>query len=411
MTTNELNANWSEGGLIISASNGTPELEFSKPWKAARLDSRRILTFAEGSESNPEKAQGFARCSADMLYDLIVGMNHRRWSGMIVVDTGFGHKKLYFNSGEFVFAGSDLMDDRLGEVIYRDAVISLDQLTDFAVQVDRKTKFGQVLLRSGNFTNTDLWNALKSQVREIFRSVFLVDSCYIEVHSGTAPIEVSFEDGTEDLLDAAYSFGAQFRAFCARVNQNVRVFPVESPLGGGAVSGTFNGDIMELCKDGPTVRVVLDRSKLAEIYTLMAIHKLTASGRLRLEGIKDPIASKMDGTFGNLKSSIDAYQVLHGLVRAAFAGAGINIPVEELIAFAMSLNHDGGASIYLDNKGALTAESVSNMLQQCAINTHRLPYFQTRVESLTRYFLQMAGDGLPGDASRKLRSEFKEITS
>lgn len=411
MVINELSAAWSTDGLVINTTGSTEELDRGKPWKVTRLDSKRLLAFADGAESNPAAAAGFACCSPDMLYDLIIGMNHRRWSGTIFVDTGFGHKRIYFNAGEFVFAASDLIDDRLGEVIYRESAISLDQLTSFAVQVDRKTKFGQVLLRSGSFTNTDLWNALKSQAREIFRSIFLVDRCYIELHGGSAPIEVTFENGTEELLDSAYSFGSQFRAFSKRLGPNVQVMPVEAPLGPPCTPGTFSGDIMELTKDGPSLETVFERSKLTDIYTLLAMQRLIATGYLRLEGIREPVASKMDGSFGNLKSRIDGYQVLHGLVEPAFQGAGIPMPLAELTSFALSLNNDGSATVYLDQKGTLPAESVSSMLQQCASNTHRLSFYQIRIETLTRYLLQIAGDVLPYEMARKIKNEFKEITS
>jgi hypothetical protein len=411
MVKNELSAAWSADGLIIKTADSAEEINRDKPWKVARLDSKRLLAFSEGAESNPAGAAGFAYCSADMLYDLIIGMNHRRWSGMISVDTGSGHKRIYFNAGEFVFAASDLIDDRLGEVIYRESTISLDQLTSFAVQVDRKTKFGQVLLRSGSFTNTDLWNSLKSQVREIFRSIFLVDRCYIELQTGAPPIEVTFENGTEELLDAAYSFGTQFRAFSKRVGPDVRVIPIENPIGPSCELGTFAGDIMELTKDAPSLQDVLSRSKLAPINTLVAIHRLVATGYLRLDGITEPVVSKMDGSFGNLKSRIDGYQVLHGLVSPAFQSAGVAMPLVELTSFALSLNHDGGATVFLDQNGALPAESVSSMLQQCASNTHRLAFYQIRIETLTRYLLQIAGDVLPFEIARKIKNEFKEITS
>lgn len=287
----------------------------------------------------------------------------------------------------------------------------MDQLMSFAVQVDRKTKFGQVLLRSGSFTNTDLWNALKSQVREIIRSLFLVDRCYVEIQTGTPPLEVTFENGTKELLDAAYSFGAQFRAFHKRLGPNVQVTQIESPTGPRFEPGTFAGDIMELTKDSPSLKDVLGRSKLADTNTLVAIHRLVASGYLRLEGITEPLFSKMDGSFGNLKSRIDGYQVLHGLVVPALQSAGLAMPISELTSFALSLNHDGGATIYLDQKGELPAESISSMLQQCASNTHRLSFYQIRIETLTRYLLQIAGDLLPYDIARKVKNEFKEITS
>jgi hypothetical protein len=206
-----------EGLLIVGGSDGDGLGQSVDAWRVTKLANRRLLVFADKSAENPSAAYGVANCSSEMLYDLLFGLNHRRWSGMVVVDVGFAKKKLYFSGGECVFAASDLMDDRLGEVIYREAIISMEQLANFAVQVDRKTKFGQVLLKSGEFNNTDLWNALKYQVRDVFFSVFLAERSYLEVYPNSAPVEIAFEEGTESLLETAFSYGSQFRAFKSRI--------------------------------------------------------------------------------------------------------------------------------------------------------------------------------------------------
>ncbi len=410
MTNNALNTSWTSAGLLISGESLGKDFDASQTWKAARIDKGRILLSDQSSQMDPATALGFAKCTSEMLYDLIIGIHKRSWTGIIHVDSGFGRKRLYFKAGELVFAGSELIDDRLGEVIYRDDLITLDQLTNFAVQVDRKTKFGQVLLRSGKFTNTDLWNALKLQVSEIFRSVFLVDRCVVEVREGVPPIEVSFESDAEAMLDAAYSFGAQFRAFCARMHHGVRVFPIVASGIQQPIKGTFVGDLLELCKDGPTVQDVLVRSKLADLNTLVAVHKLIATGWVRVEGLQDPVVGQLDARFAALKSCLDSYQFLHSIAVKAFENSGLAMPVRELSDFALSLNKDGDVSIYLAASGLVTDESISNILRQSSYNLQRLPYFRIRIESLTRFLLQMALDMLPYDIATNLKRDYMEIS-
>lgn len=411
MDSSNISASWNESNLVISGLQEDGKSGSAKPWKASKIGSRRVIAFEAATEATPDRADGFAKCSADMLYDIFIGINQRRWTGMVSVDSGVGVKKLYFKSGELVFASSDLMDDRLGEVIYREAIISLDQLTNFAVQVDRKTKFGKVLLASGSFNTIDLWHALKSQVREIFRSVFLYDTGFVEVQSGSSPVEVSFETGTRSLLDAAYSYGAQFRSFAARINSAVRVHRMDAENIDIAKPGTFVGDMLELCSGSPTIEEVIKRSKLARTNTILALHRLVALGHLKLEGMPDVSGSRLDARFTPLKSSIDAYQMLRGIASAAFLTSSVALPTKDLGAFALSLNSDGAISIYLDAAGNLTPESIGDMLHQCVTNNHRIEYFQNRIESLTRYLLLMAGDLLPFEVARDLRGQFREITT
>lgn len=411
MDSKDISANWNESNLVISGLQSADQSTPTKPWKASKIGSRRVIAFEAAPDASIDKAAGFAKCSAEMLYDFCVGINQRRWTGMVSVDTGNGLKKLYFRSGELVFASSDLMDDRLGEVIYREAIISLDQLTQFAVQVDRKTKFGKVLLSSGSFTTIDLWHALKSQVREIFRSVFLYESSFVEVQSGVSPVEISFEMGTLALLDAAFSYGAQFRSFMQRLSPTVRVHRADMDKPDASKAGTFIGDMLEICSGAPTIDEVIQRSKLTKANTILAIHRLLAIGYLKLEGMPDSSGVRLDAKFTLLKSSIDAYQMLRGLASAAFQTASVRFPVPDLVAFAFSLNHDGATSIYLDSSGNLAPESIGDILHQCSTNNKRMEYFQNRIESLTRYLLLMVGDLLPFEVARDLRGEFREITS
>ena len=413
MSQKDLQTRWTNEGLLIVGAKAGDGVDIkASTWRATRLSDKRLLVFADGSGENPTTTSGIAACSSQMLYDLLFGLNHRRWSGMIVVDVGFAKKKLYFSSGECVFAASDLMDDRLGEVIYREAMISMEQLANFAVQVDRKTKFGQVLLKSGEFNNTDLWNALKCQVREIFFSVFLVDNCYIEVYPTAAPVEIAFEEGTDSLLETAFSYGSQFRAFTARIESDTtRVIPSANEHPAKPGSGTFAGDLIELCTDAPLVKDVLVRSKLTPTNTLLVMQKLAAKGYLRFDGLAGAVAAKIESTVGNLKSTIDGYQVLHQLVDSKFSAANMALPIKDLNSFALSLNSGSDAAIYLDANGSLLSESVNDILQQCAANRYRIPYFRNRLGALTRYLLQISGDLLPTDLAKDLRREFQEIVS
>jgi len=154
---------------------------------------------------------------------------------------------------------------------------------------------------------------------------------------------------------------------------------------------------------------VVDRSKLTQVNTLVALHDLHARGLVRLEGLAPVTSVNIESSSGGLKSAIDAYQMLHQVVKGAFATVAVKIPIKNLNEFALGLNADGSSSIYLDDEGALKADSVHNILQQCVVNRQRVLYFRQRVGALTRYLLQMSGDLLPFDVAKKVKKEFQEI--
>ena len=409
MTEPTLTAERSSSQIVVTGSALASGVD-QGPWSVTKVDNGRIILSSKESGSNFERAEGFAKCSIDVLRDLLIGFHHRKRSGVISVDTGFGQKKLYFNHGELTFAGSSLMDDRLGEVIYREGMISLDQLTTSAVQVDRSTKFGQVLLRDQIFSNTELWNALKSQVREIFRSVFLVSTVFVEIDQGTPPTEVMFDEGTALLIENAHSDGAQFRTFYRRLNSNTRVDVADGERVNSVRPSSFLSDMIGLSRDHQSIEELLKSSKLSDINTLWVLHRMSCLGYLIFSGLTPLKISSNESFFAGLRSKLDALALLQSMTMKAFVAHGVSFPVSELQRFAWSLNEGNLAAIYVDDAGLLAGECFGNIMSQCKGNNHRISYFETRIDSLIRYVLQMCGDLLPFEAAKSLRKQYAEIS-
>ncbi len=396
---NQIKITKTEEGLLLS---NLPESFSQASCQALVLEQSKVLVHAGASDAG--SALTLSKCSGEMLFDLLLGIHRREWTGKVRVESGNIAKSLFFRSGDFIFASSDLIDDRLGEVIYRDEMISLDQLTSFAVKVDRKNKFGQVLLRSGAFTSLDLWKALKTQANEILRSVFLPDSCYVEIHSGAPPIALSFEDETEGLIESAYVYGANYRVFKSRLRPTCSVsVKAQSPLA-KETKGTFLSDMLEMCKDKPTWDVLLKRSKLSETNTIVTLMKLVANGQIQISGLAEVSAQTLQSNQTKLDNAIGVYKSLVQKARETFDKAGQEFPINDLAAFALTLNSDGGAAIFLDDNGDLTADSVINIYQQCITNRFRVEYFRLRIEALSRFLFQVAGDLLPQENMGPIRS-------
>ncbi|MCX6125677.1 MAG: hypothetical protein NTV34_13170 [Proteobacteria bacterium] len=400
-----------QASLIQITGQGVPDTIDQGGWIAARIDSGRMLLTSVISGSAPEKAEGFARFSIDVLHDMLIGFAHRKWTGVVAVDTGFGLKKLYFNHGNLTFAGSSLIDDRLGEVIYREAMISLDQLTESAVQVDRSTKFGQVLLKDKIFSNTDLWVALKNQVREIFRSVFLGADVYVEILKESPPTEVTFEEGSENLINAAYSAGLQFRSFYRRLRRNSTIQVKNSDAVVNLKSGTFVADMVQLAQKYATVGDLLDISKLTDINTLWVLNRMSCLGLITFAGLQDAQHGNFDGAFANLNLKVETISKTVELILEAFAVRGAVLPVVEIQNFAWALNDGNLAAIYIDDQGRLGGDCIVNMMAQCEGNRGRISYFEDRIDSLIRFYLQVAGDLLPFDETKKIRAKFAEFSA
>jgi hypothetical protein len=406
--------NLSEEDGVLTISGGmfiAPDGEDSH-WTIQPIDENRFMVVTREAASRMAKLQtGIARCNIDVFADFINGLTLRQWSGCVNIDTGVGIKRLYFSDGNLSFAASNLIDHRLGEVIYRYGFISLDELAENTVKVTRTHKFGQVLLSGGLFSTVDLWEALKTQVLEIVRCVFLFPSVYFEIEpgKGLAPTEVVFAEGTKNIVQDAFSFGCMFREFLSRIQPDSSIkIHANKIMGPEFNEGSFYGDLISLIKENARIESVIKGSKLLDINTYVAIMNLVNRGLCELDHIKAENHLPNEHA-ASVKSVIDAFTVLIRQVKIAFQNNGVDFPLEDLRQFCIRLNPSGFVSLYLNEHGEVHRESILNMYSQCENTPGRAHYFVTQIESIIQFSMQVTGDLLPYEVAKSVKSKFKEM--
>jgi len=387
----------------------------SEDWVVMPFDDERLMVQTSRSRQNmgdTQDLEGAAKCSINTFYGMMIGLSARHWSGVVSIDTGFGVNKLYLDSGKLCFGASGIIDHRLGEVLYRNGLISLDELTDSAVKVTRSLKFGQVLL-SGNIMNpVGLWEALKLQVLEILRFSFLAPDVYVELKAGRnlAPTGVVFEGSTEQLLDEAYSFGQMFRQFVGRIHGDSKVVVQQSnELVSKFKPGTFVGDLLQLITESSQVSSVVEKSKLLNLNTYVAIMSLVHSGICEVASIEEGGIQSGSTAVQGLKSQLDAYSVLIRSARQAFSKENVTFPLNNVKDFVHRLNSKGFVSLYLNEDGDIHPESVLSLYSQCYESGARSEYFADRIDALIQFLLQIVGDLLPYETAKSVKADFRML--
>ncbi len=104
--------------------------------------------------------------------DLFSLLNMSRRSGLLLLIADQAQKSIYFRRGEIVFAGSNLPDDRLGQVLYRTGKLSREALDEAETHVQPGKRFGAMLLERKLIDSSSLLWGGKYQVEEIVYSVF-----------------------------------------------------------------------------------------------------------------------------------------------------------------------------------------------------------------------------------------------
>ncbi len=406
--------------LVEKTSNGLTvagplaDRNDGKPWRAVEVGADRLLLEHEDSKRPMLKNnEGLGNVPIEAFADIILGLHCGAWSGVVSVDTGKGVKKLFFSEGEIVFAASNLIDDRLGEIIYRQEMLTLDQLTMCSAQVTRSKKFGQVLLQSRIFNNLQLWDALRAQVQEIVRSIFAFDSVYFELAKGRglAPTELSFATGTKNVLVESIGYGHMFRAFAGRLSPTTVIEimdydKVRSVYG----AETFIGDFVLMIRSAKSFGELLSVSKLTKINTAAVLMSLVHLGVCAIDSAAEEVAQRDWAHLAKLKLRIDIYAIILADVQKSFAAAQLPFPAADIRRLVRVVDSDLMSSLLLNRNGEITRLSVECMVSQCRSGSDRSGYFISLIDSLIRFVLQVAGDNLPSDAAKRARDHYRNLS-
>lgn len=119
--------------------------------------------------------------NAMSLFQIIEVIGERNWQGDLHVLAADGSTfELTFDQGALTHARSNHPEDRLGELLLREEVITRQQLTDMLWEVNAERRLGQVCLDLGVLDRETLFTFLQKQVEDIFHRTLLVpDGGYV----------------------------------------------------------------------------------------------------------------------------------------------------------------------------------------------------------------------------------------
>ncbi|MBC7660318.1 MAG: hypothetical protein H7249_11490 [Chitinophagaceae bacterium] len=407
-----INVQSTNDGLLLSGSN----FQDGKTWQARALGKSRFLLdqAGQGPMMSGDKA-GFGVMERNSYVALLQGLVQQRYDGIISIDIGTAIKRLFFRKGELVFAGSNLMDDRLGEVLYREGLITLDQLTEAAVQVNRTTKFGKVLIDSEVFSCTQLWDALRLQVTSIFQSTFLQEYIYLQLEAGEqhAPMMVTLDRPTDALIDDSFGYASMIYQFRRRIDGKGRLKRVEGFVEKqDAVPGTFIGDTIELAAVHGGIAEFLEHSKLTEINSLCAIFDLVHRHIFTIENF-DASTRNIDVGSGlkEIKSLLDAYHLILDGARKAFTAENLKFPVREIELFLDRQYSLRRSPLFVLPDGNIGMESVVGVYSRAQSSQRQCQYMVSQIQAVVRFLLQLVGDLLPGGKGWEVKKSFQSMVT
>jgi tetratricopeptide (TPR) repeat protein len=224
---------------------------------------------------------------------IMVSLHNRKATGTLEVSTNLFTKKVFFVSGDAIFAASTCEDDRLGEMLLKAGKINLEQY-EKSVELLKKTKKrqGAILVELGYLTPKDLFWGVKYQVKEIILSLFLLEDGEYEFIPDKVP--------DDEVITLKMSLGQLLYEGVKRIDNWTRI-QREMPsmdtvlvLSSDPLSlfqeVTLSSDekeVLSLIDGRRTVKDILNISKLGSFKALKTLYILYSLGIL-VEKVAEP---------------------------------------------------------------------------------------------------------------------------
>lgn len=124
------------------------------------------------------------------LSDTLIGLQRSQKTGILIYESGNIVKKIYLRNGDMIFSASNQNKDRLGDILLGNGTITSDQY-DHSVSELKRTgqRQGAILVRLGYLDPQGLITAVKNQVEEIIRSLFLLEEGRFSFEEMPLPID------------------------------------------------------------------------------------------------------------------------------------------------------------------------------------------------------------------------------
>jgi hypothetical protein len=134
---------------------------------------------------------------------LVHSIYRKQKTGILTVRDGEREKSLYIRAGRILFATSNEIDDRLGQVLIQEGMVSFaDVVRGTEKAIRAKKRLGTVLMETGILEPKVLIAAVRCQVTQILNDIFRWTGGICEFAAGDLPSEeiITLDKSTGDMI-------------------------------------------------------------------------------------------------------------------------------------------------------------------------------------------------------------------
>jgi hypothetical protein len=230
------------------------------------------------------------------LTDMLNLVSNCRWTGVFHYVAENVLKAIVFQSGDVCSAQSTAPEDRLGESIYRQGILTREQVERAAKECPNESRLGGFLVKRQLITSHDLYSFIQRQVEEIFYSLLLASrgTFYFyrqDMLSATQATRLSLS--TQDLLMTGVQRIDEMAYFREKIPSSSMVFELTGAANNEpAVQGETEQTVLALIDGRTDLESIGQTAHLGEFETVKAAFQLLQANTIR------PLASDTLGGRG-----------------------------------------------------------------------------------------------------------------
>lgn len=221
------------------------------------------------------------------LPSLIHDVCEERNTGVLSVREGEVEKSVYVEQGRIVFARSNDMEDRLGSLLIKRGMVSLNAM-EKAVRVAQETgkRLGGVLVEGHHIRPQDLTWGVREQVKEIVVGLFRWTRGAYEISLGPLPTEevITLKMSTGDIIlegVKGISEWVRIQLAVGGLQAEYQVSPRLDELGRTMSLSLDEWTLLSRCEGPVSLAVLCDTSPMKDFDICRMVWAFTVVGMLR----------------------------------------------------------------------------------------------------------------------------------
>ncbi|MFH1435153.1 MAG: DUF4388 domain-containing protein [Pseudomonadota bacterium] len=391
------------GGFIISS-----DADFLKfwqdqagEWKITSTGPGLLIlerkTDAEPSEGKRVLIGGEIR-KEGWLIDIISFISNSKWTGTLTVTSHGTKRQLFFDKAALRHATSNVRSEYLGEIMFRGNLIGRRQLDDALKKVSGERRIGEVLIRQGICTASEIFKMIYRQVEEIFYATLLLDSGYFYFTEGLEPVKLPaiLSLDTQSLLLEAVKRIDEISYFKKRIpglNIVLKRKPRSFPPGMPHVESEFLGK----CDGQKTLAAVAKEIMVGEFDAMKLAYRFLEEGALEVVMTERTYDESAQFAVRNFNSIIN---LIHNEIDEKEKLLAL-LGVERNYINSARKEGEVPEEIAIDEKGCIEASTVISALDKIKV-TNKMGYIIQIMSQYVFFVLFSASTYLPRQKQQQL---------